>query len=64
MLKKLLILAGEIIEYEKGQTIKFFYEKNLDQELNKLHLFRLDIINRYYLLASTLDEDSCLPTGF
>ncbi len=63
---KLLILAGEIIEYmKKGQAIKFFYEKNLDQEFKQVAPLQIRYYNnRYYLLASTLDEDSCLPTGF
>lgn len=63
---KLLILAGEIIEYmKKGQAIKFLYEKNGVEEFKQVAPLQIRYYdNRYYMLGSAIDEDTYEPKGF
>lgn len=63
---KLLILAGEIIEYMKrGQAIKFLYEKTNGEEFKQVAPLQIRYYdNRYYMLGSSINEDTNLPTGF
>jgi hypothetical protein len=58
---KLLILAGEIIEYmKKGQAIKFFYEKNLDQEFKQVAPLQIRYYNNRYYFHNLQLQNSTL----
>lgn len=63
---KLLILAGEIIEYmKKGQAIKFLYDKNGVEEFKQVAPLQIRYYdNRYYMLGSAVDDDTYKPKGF
>ena len=61
---KLLILAGQIIEYiKKGQSILFQYQKKGITEFKQVAPLQIRYYdNRYYLLASTIDVTTYQPT--
>lgn len=63
---KLLILAGEIIEYmKKGQAIKFLYDKNGVEEFKQVAPLQIRYYdNRYYMLGSAIDDDTYELKGF
>ena len=63
---KLLILAGEIIEYmKKGPAIKFLYDKNGVEEFKQVAPLQIRYYdNRYYMLGSAVDDDTYKPKGF
>ncbi len=62
---KLLILAGQIIEYiKKGQAILFQYQKRGFTEFKQVAPLQIRYYdNRYYLLASTIDDTTYQPTN-
>jgi hypothetical protein len=62
---KLLILAGKIIEYmKKGQAILFQYQKKGITEFKQVAPLQIRYYdNRYYLLASTIDVTTYIPTN-
>jgi len=62
---KLLLLAGRIIEYiKKGQAILFQYQKKGITEFKQVAPLQIRYYdNRYYLLASTIDVTTYIPTN-
>ena len=62
---KLLILAGRIIDFiKKEQAIQFLYNKPGKSELKQVAPLQIRYYdNRYYLLGSTIDESTQLPTN-
>ena len=61
----LLMLAGKIIEYiKKGQAILFQYQKKGDTSFKQVAPLQIRYYdNRYYLLASTIDDITYKPTN-
>ena len=62
---KLLLLAGRIINYiKKEQAIKFLYNKNGKSELKQVAPLQIRYYdNRYYLLGSTISDETYHPTN-
>lgn len=62
---ELLILSGRIIDYiKKGQAIQFLYYKLGKSELKQVAPLQIRYYdNRYYMLGSTIDESTKLPTN-
>jgi len=61
----LLLLAGKIIEYiKKGQAILFQYQKKGITSFKQVAPLQIRYYdNRYYLLASTIDDKTYKPTN-
>ena len=57
---KLLLLAGEIIEYiKKGQAIKFLYDRKGEERFKQVAPLQIRYYdNRYYLLGTDVDENT------
>jgi hypothetical protein len=62
---ELLLLAGQIIEYiKKGQAILFNYQKKAVTEFKQVAPLQIRYYdNRYYMLASMIDEKTDQPTN-
>ena len=62
---KLLLLAGKIIEYiKKGQAILFQYEKKGVSGFRQVAPLQIRYYNnRYYMLASTIDDKTNQPSN-
>lgn len=62
---QLLLLAGRIIDYiKKEQAIQFLYNKPGKSELKQVAPLQIRYYdNRYYMLGSTIDESTQLPTN-
>ena len=62
---ELLLLAGKIIEYiKKGQAILFQYDKEGVTSFRQVAPLQIRYYdNRYYLLASTIDDKTYQPTN-
>ena len=60
---QLLVLAGKIIEYiKRGQAIKFLYDKKGNEEFKQVAPLQIRYYdNRYYLLGTTIDENTYKP---
>jgi hypothetical protein len=62
---ELLLLAGQIIEYiKKGQCILFNYQKKVVTEFKQVAPLQIRYYdNRYYMLASSIDEKTNKPSN-
>jgi hypothetical protein len=62
---ELLLLAGQIIEYiKKGQCILFNYQKKVVTEFKQVAPLQIRYYdNRYYMLASAIDEKTNKPSN-
>ena len=62
---ELLLLAGQIIEYiKKGQCILFNYQKKVGTEFKQVAPLQIRYYdNRYYMLASAIDDKTNQPTS-
>lgn len=62
---ELLLLAGQIIEYiKKGQCILFNYQKKAGTEFKQVAPLQIRYYdNRYYMLASAIDDKTNQPTS-
>jgi hypothetical protein len=63
--ERLIILAGKIIDFMKqGKAIQFLYNKNGITEVKQVAPLQIRYYdNRYYMLGSSIDEKTNLPTN-